>query len=53
MSTICYKCGNKFECNPNGECWCKESEHKIDKEKIDNTNPTCLCKNCLTEVIQK
>ena len=51
MITNCYKCGNKFECNPDGECWCKELEHKIQKVKIDNTNPTCLCKNCLNEKI--
>ena len=48
-SLTCSKCGDKFECNPNGECWCKVLKHKIQKEKIDNTNPTCLCKNCLNE----
>ena len=50
MIINCYKCGDKLECNPKGQCWCNELEFKIQKEKISNINLSCLCKKCLIKV---
>ena len=50
MIINCYKCGDKLECNPKGQCWCNELEFKIQKEKISNINLSCQCKKCLIKV---
>lgn len=54
MKKKCAKCGKEFECKHTAECWCNDL--KISKnlsEYLRNNFDNCLCKNCLTEFIEK
>ena len=42
-------CGKIINCEPNGNCWCKQLKYKIQKSNIDNQSEKCLCKDCLKE----
>ena len=51
MITRCYKCGRKFNCNPLGDCWCKNLDFVIKKRKINKKKTSCCCKKCLSIVM--
>ena len=54
MVKVCEKCGYKFECLHNKNCWCNNL--KITKELglyLKETYKDCLCKKCLSEFVEK
>ena len=42
-------CRKIINCEPNGNCWCKQLNYKIKKSSINTQNEKCLCKDCLKE----
>ena len=40
-----------FECNPNGDCWCKEEEYKLPIPLL-NENKICYSPDELKQLIQ-
>jgi len=45
-------CKKIINCEPNGNCWCKQLNYKIKKSNINTQNEKCLCKDCLKERLQ-
>ena len=46
-------CGKIINCEPEGDCWCKQLDYKIKKSDINNKIEKCLCENCLKKKIKK
>ena len=46
-------CGKIINCEPEGDCWCKQLDYKIKKSDINNKIEKCLCENCLKTKIKK
>ena len=41
-------CGKKIiNCDPLGDCWCKDLPFKLKKEELNKKFKECVCKNCL------
>ena len=45
-------CKKIINCEPNGNCWCKQLNYKIKKSNINTQNEKCLSKDCLKERLQ-
>ena len=46
-------CGKIFNCEPEGDCWCKQLDKKIKKSDIDNKISECLCEDCLKAKVNR
>ncbi len=46
-------CGKIFNCEPKGDCWCKQLDKKIKKSDTDNKISECLCEDCLKGKINR
>ena len=46
-------CGEIFNCDPRGNCWCKQVDNKIKKSDINKKNTKCLCEDCLNTKINR
>ena len=49
MDKICQKCGKKFQCQGNQECWCnfiKIEDKKLEYLKLSGDD--CFCEECLS-----
>ena len=51
MEKVCPKCGVKFECLHNVDCWCMQVKTSEQTLKLIQQNYTdCLCKACLESI---
>jgi len=46
-------CGKIFNCEPKGDCWCKQLDKKIKKSDTDNKISECLCEDCLKAKVNR
>jgi hypothetical protein len=49
MDRICSRCGAEMECNPEGDCWCKEMPHGPMAADANG----CMCAECLKSELKK
>ena len=43
----CVCCKTIIDCNPKGNCWCKNLSIKLKEKELNNNLKKCMCKNCL------
>jgi hypothetical protein len=45
----CANCGTEFNCDPAGDCWCKEESLRV---PMPATGEDCLCPKCLRKLAE-
>jgi len=49
MEMRCSRCGAAMECNPEGDCWCKE----LPRMAMAADAKACMCAECLKGELKK
>jgi hypothetical protein len=47
---VCARCGVAFDCDPAGDCWCKEEDYRLPIPEAGAED--CLCPVCLRQAAQ-